>query len=149
MLGLIIVWYCWGWCCCWLPERDRTVQCEFKAFVSCSIRTGKVGNWIKLVWNYNYRYSWDFDSDSLLSDRERLRRDRLRWYHSGDSQLEIFKRFAISINQSQKMAELPILTSRSLIIELVPVNLRWALMCCSWRWNYSSSRVAEVGVLQV
>lgn len=44
---------------------------------------------LEMLTNRNYRLSWDFDSYSLLSEnREQLRRDRLRWYHSGDSQLQ-------------------------------------------------------------
>lgn len=48
------------------------------------------------------------------------------------------------------MAELPILTSRTLsIVQLAPVHLRGTLVCGAGRWNDGGSRVAEVRVLQV
>lgn len=48
-----------------------------------------------------HRLSWDLDSDSLLSEnREQLLRDRLRWYHSGDSHLKDEEPFAIWIKKS-------------------------------------------------
>jgi hypothetical protein len=47
------------------------------------------------------------------------------------------------------MAELPILTSRSLIVHLAPVHLAWTLVAGAGRRNDCSAGVAEVGILQV
>lgn len=47
------------------------------------------------------------------------------------------------------MAELPILTSRSLIIHLAPIHLAWTLVAGAGRWNNCGAGVTEVGVLEV
>lgn len=46
------------------------------------------------------------------------------------------------------MAELPILTSRSLIINL-PVHLTWTLVASTRRRNNGSSSITEIRVLQI
>lgn len=47
------------------------------------------------------------------------------------------------------MAELPILTSRSLIIHLAPIHLAWTLVAGSGRRDDCSASITEVRILQV